>query len=257
MCDLVSVSEARESGAIVKLLEKIAAWKEMASLLLDPPSLFHHLHSLDWYRGALVGALPYTLNNMADLSVLEVGCATGDFCGLMSEMGACVFGVDRSHDMVRHAKRAHDSVRFEVADAQSLPFGDRAFDFVFAASLLNVVNDPSRVLREMVRVCRPDGVIALMVPSAEFSTTEAKRWVRAQGLPARENAAYMAWHRLAKKVSSEKLMNWINEAGLANVRLESHCLLGGLVRVVHVYPSGTNQPKTILKTVDMLAPIES
>ena len=221
----------------------------MVRLLLDPPSLFHHLHSLDWYRGALVGALPHVPKDLAGKSVLEVGCATGDFCGDMSALGARVFGVDISDNMVRRAKLSHKSVQFDVADAQSLPYGDRTFDVVFAASLLNVVNDPPRVLREMVRVCRPGGALALLVPAAEFRAAEAKRWVVTQGLTAKESAAYMAWHRLAKKVSADKLTHWINDAGLANARVESHRLLGGLVRVLQVYPGGSAQPESIPKTV--------
>jgi ubiquinone/menaquinone biosynthesis C-methylase UbiE len=232
----------------VKWLKNTAAWAEMVRLLLDPPALFHHLHSLDWYRGALVEALPHVPKNLAGKSILEIGCATGDFCGDMFALGGRVFGVDRSHDMVRRAKRAHVSIRFEVADAHSLPYGDHTFDVVFAASLLNVVNDPPRVLREMVRVCCPGGALALLVPAAEFNTAEAKRWVIAQGLTAKETAAYMAWHRLAKKVSAEKLTRWLNEAGLANALVESRCLLGGLVRVLHVYPSRSVQTETIPKT---------
>jgi hypothetical protein len=37
----------------VKWLRSALVWSQMARLLLDPPALFHHLHSLDWYRGAL------------------------------------------------------------------------------------------------------------------------------------------------------------------------------------------------------------
>lgn len=220
-------------------LESTAAWAEMVKLFLNPPSLFNHLHSLDWYRGALMGTLPQAPEDLAGKSVLEIGCATGDFCSDMAALGATVRGVDRSHDMVQRAMLAHGSVRFDVADALSLPCDDHQFDVVFAASLLNVVGNPSGVLREMARVCSPGGVLALLVPAAEFTTLAAKRWVLAQGLTAKEAVAYMAWHRLAKKVGTDQISQWIHAAGLARARVASQSLLGGLVRVVHVYPDAS------------------
>jgi ubiquinone/menaquinone biosynthesis C-methylase UbiE len=137
--------------------------------------------------------------------------------------------------MVTRARQTHPSVRFVVADALSLPFKAQKFGIVFSASLINLVSDPVTVLQEMARVCRTGGVLVLLVPAAEFSTAEAKQWVFQQGLAAREAAAYLAWHRLAKKVSAGQIMQWINEAKLAPARVQSHVLLGGLARVVQVY----------------------
>ena len=220
----------------MKWINNVSAWLELAKLFQDPPSLFHHLHGLAWYRGALMATLPRTQAGLDGQVVLEIGCATGDFSGAMVTLGATVHGIDRSNEMVRRAMLRHAAAQFEVADAHALPFGEDKFDIVFAASLLNVVSDPAQVLREMVRVCRPNGVLALLVPAAEFRTAEARRWVSEQRMVARDAAAYMTWHRLAKKVSADQLTQWLDDAGLAHARSDSQCLLGGMVRVIHVYP---------------------
>ena len=237
MCNLVLASKQQESESIVKLLKNLFALIQMLKLFVDPPALFHYLYSLDWYRETLFAALPNFQDGWKGKSVLEIGCATGDFCRDMSAMGAIVCGVDRSGDMVRNATLAYENIRFEVADAMSLPLSKQQFEVVFAASLLNVVKNPVEVLREMLRVCRLGGVLVLLVPAAEFSTTEAKRWLMMQKFSAKNAIAYMAWYRLAKKVKIAQFTQWISEAGGTNMRVESRCLLGGMVRVFHVYPS--------------------
>lgn len=222
---------------MVKWLNHLRARIQLARLLLDPPALFHHLHSLDWYRGALRDALPFAPEGLAGQSILEVGCATGGFCGDMAAMGAAVWGVDQSQAMVQRARQLHPAVRFDVASADALPFGDQHFDVVYAASLLNVVSHPAQSLREMARVCRPGGVLALSVPAAEFTHAHARRWAASQRLTPKDTAAYMAWHRLARKVDAAHMTQWLCEAGLAHAEVETKTLLGGLVRVVHVYPN--------------------
>jgi len=155
----------------------------------------------------------------------------------MAAMGAAVCGVDQSQAMLQHARQLHPSVRFEAAGADALPFGNQQFDVVYAASLLNVVSDPVLALREMARVCRPGGVLALSVPAAEFTHAHAKGWATSQRLSAKDTAAYMAWHRLARKVDAAQMNQWLVDAGLALADVEAKTLLGGLVRVAHVYPA--------------------
>jgi demethylmenaquinone methyltransferase/2-methoxy-6-polyprenyl-1,4-benzoquinol methylase len=61
---------------------------------------------------------------------------------------------------------AAERVTFVEADAQQLPFPDDQFQIVSVAFGLRNVADTNRALREMVRVCRPDGRVAVL----EFSS---------------------------------------------------------------------------------------
>jgi SAM-dependent methyltransferase len=56
------------------------------------------------------------------------------------------------------------NLRFQLAAAESLPSADEAFDLCFAHTLLEHVTEPGRALREMQRVVRKAGVIALRTP---------------------------------------------------------------------------------------------
>ncbi|MYM42111.1 class I SAM-dependent methyltransferase [Duganella qianjiadongensis] len=220
----------------MKYLSALKAWLHLLGLLTSPPALFRHLHGLYWYRSALMATLPRTAAHLAGVTALEIGCATGEFCGVMVTLGASVHGVDRSASMVQQASARHAEARFTVADASALPYPDAGFDIVLAASLLNVVADPVAVLREMARVCRHGGALALLVPARDFTTRQARQWIARQGMRAHDAAAYLLWHWLARKVSDAELNGWLQQAGLAGARVVSQQLMGGLATALHVYP---------------------
>jgi len=86
--------------------------------------------------------------------VLDVACGTGFLVAVAESRDAEAIGVDISPDMVRFACSRHPHLRFEVADAGALPFGDGTFDAGVAAFLLHHVPDPERVVGELARVAR-------------------------------------------------------------------------------------------------------
>jgi SAM-dependent methyltransferase len=98
-------------------------------------------------------------------SVLDVGSGTGALSVAAAAVPSVrVTGVEPSEAFVQYAREhAGPAVRFEVGDAQRLPFPDASFDRTLSLLVLNFVPDPSAALREMVRVTRPGGVVAAAV----------------------------------------------------------------------------------------------
>ena len=108
--------------------------------------------------------------------ILDVCTGTGDLALAYWKAAAGrvpVVGTDFTHEMLRLAneklqKRAPSGaapiVYFE-ADTQRLPFADDTFQIVAVAFGLRNVTDTERGLREMIRVCRPTGRVAIL----EFS----------------------------------------------------------------------------------------
>jgi len=95
--------------------------------------------------------------------VLELGCGAGDlWLANRDRLPPSVWGTlsDLSPGMVRSAgERLRDAGDFAllVADAQTLPFADGAFDAVIANHMLYHVPDRAGALREVRRVLRPGG----------------------------------------------------------------------------------------------------
>jgi SAM-dependent methyltransferase len=100
---------------------------------------------------------------------LDVGCGTARAVPLLRAAvgrSGTVVGVDVTPEMLHEAVRlgrAADGALLE-ADGARLPVRDGAFDAVFAAGLVNHLADPGDGLRELARVTRAGGRLALFHP---------------------------------------------------------------------------------------------
>jgi phosphatidylethanolamine/phosphatidyl-N-methylethanolamine N-methyltransferase len=99
--------------------------------------------------------------------VLEVGVGTGLSLDLYPA-GVKVIGIDVSAEMLEKARRrvakrklSHVEALLEM-DAEAMSFADASFDRIVAMYVLPVVPNPSRLLGELHRVCRPGGEIYLV-----------------------------------------------------------------------------------------------
>jgi SAM-dependent methyltransferase len=97
--------------------------------------------------------------------VLDVGCGPGALTTeLVGRLGAdSVSAVDPSETFVAAARDRHPGVDVRLASAEQLPFADEAFDGALAQLVVHFMADPRGGLSEMVRVTRPDGVVAACV----------------------------------------------------------------------------------------------
>ncbi|WP_037854816.1 class I SAM-dependent methyltransferase [Streptomyces sp. NRRL S-340] len=101
--------------------------------------------------------------------VLDAGCGTGRALPpLRAAVGGSgvVVGADLTLAMLEAALRAgrDRGGRLVLADVAALPFGSESFDAVFAAGLVAHLPHPAENLRELRRVVRPGGSLALFHP---------------------------------------------------------------------------------------------
>ena len=97
-----------------------------------------------------------------DATVLDLGCGPGWPAVPLSPHVARITAVDASNlavSLISDAIRARDIGNVDVrqGDAADLPFEDDTFDAVIASDLMDVVQSPSRVAREMFRVLKSGG----------------------------------------------------------------------------------------------------
>jgi SAM-dependent methyltransferase len=101
-------------------------------------------------------------------TVLDVGCGPGtitaDFATLVTPARVVALEVSEGALAVARkeiVRRGLTNVDFVIGDANALEFADDTFDVVHAHQVLQHVGDPVAALREMRRVTKPDGVIAI------------------------------------------------------------------------------------------------
>ncbi|MEV1021022.1 class I SAM-dependent methyltransferase [Streptomyces sp. NPDC050264] len=95
--------------------------------------------------------------------VLDVGTGTGAAAVSAYARGAKVAAVDAEPDMVARAVQAVPGADVRYARLPHLPFGDGEFDAVVGNFVLNHVGRPRAALRELRRVTRPGGLIAVTI----------------------------------------------------------------------------------------------
>jgi ubiquinone/menaquinone biosynthesis C-methylase UbiE len=101
-----------------------------------------------------------------DMIVLDVACGAGHVAEEIAPKVRQVVGLDLTSDLLRvGAERLHadglGNVLFQEGNAADLPFLDESFDLVVCRSALHHFRDPAIMLREMARVCRTGGRVAV------------------------------------------------------------------------------------------------
>ncbi|MGH8022052.1 MAG: class I SAM-dependent methyltransferase [Limisphaerales bacterium] len=99
--------------------------------------------------------------------LLDVGCGAGHVCSLFSRLGYSVAGVDISGEAIASARQREPAGDFkEATESGELPFPDNTYRLVTCLGVLEHILHPEITVREMRRVCRPDGRGVWVVPNA-------------------------------------------------------------------------------------------
>lgn len=101
----------------------------------------------------------------AGARLLDVGCGSGQLSLIAARTGAEVTGCDIATNWIEKARSRAAAeglrVRFEEGDAEALPYEDGQFDVVTSLIGAMFASRPDLVSAELVRVCRPGGLIAM------------------------------------------------------------------------------------------------
>jgi demethylmenaquinone methyltransferase/2-methoxy-6-polyprenyl-1,4-benzoquinol methylase len=195
------------------------------------------------WRGFLVSRLDVP----RDARVLDVATGTAAVAiEIAGRLGCRVVGVDQSDEMLAAGRervaRAGLTDRVELlrANAEQLPFPDASFDGLTFTYLLRYV-DPTPTMRELARVVRPGGTIAML----EFGLPQGiwrppwELYVRV-GLPLAGRVISPGWHEVGRFLGPsirrfhadfppEQLFDVWHRAGIKGLRARRLSVGGGLV----------------------------
>lgn len=138
------------------------------------------------------------------MRVLDVGCGPGSITRGLAERVAPgeVVGVDLSKETLESARRdaaarGLDNLRYEEGSVYALPFAEASFDVAYAHQVIQHLREREAALREMLRVVRPGGMLAIREVDWEtvaywprepwidrFVHVHLKTWYRNGGEPA-------------------------------------------------------------------------
>jgi len=154
--------------------------------------------------------------------LLDVGCGPGtitmDLAALLGPAGQ-VSALERTEDALDLARAEADrrgttNVDFAVGDVAALDLPDDSYDVVHAHQVLQHVDDPVLALREMRRVCRPGGLVA--VRESDYGgfvwhprVPQLDRWLEVYEAVARGNGA--------EPDAGRRLLSWARAAGFSDV----------------------------------------
>lgn len=124
--------------------------------------------------------------------VLDVGCGDGSYVRALWGWGVVASGVDPLPGSC-----------MSTGSADSLPYPDCTFDFVYSKSVLEHLEYPEDALQEMYRVTKPGGTCANIVPDWAWCF----RWF------------YAAWDHV-RPFCGQGLVEMMERAGFHNVKVE-------------------------------------
>lgn len=103
-------------------------------------------------------------NINTDCRVLDVGCGPGILSEILAKHAASVVGIDFSKNMIEQAKSRRSGAEFQVANAETLPFGDGEFDVAICCYTSHHFARPHVVYNEIRRVLKPGGRLVVLHP---------------------------------------------------------------------------------------------
>lgn len=193
--------------------EKIGRFDELVDF-------FERMQSLDAFHELLRKFVEFAKPQKKSL-VLDLGCGPGALARLLGAKASKVIGVDESERMIDRAKnlsKGAKNVKFQAGRAEKIPLADRSVDLVVSSNLLYLLSDPVQGLREMNRVLKPGGKLALLNPSTLMRRPEMATYLKKHGMNGFGAEAFLSWAAAAEAhqpYDEERLSKHLREATFA------------------------------------------
>ena len=148
----------RDSDKIKRRYNRIAPVYDKLEMIMEQGKMG------DW-RQKLWNQVNDLVKYKEDVRLLEAGIGTGKNIPYYPQ-GVEAYGIDFSKRMLVEARKRAENLEIDVQltemDIQNLDFADDYFDVIVTTCVFCSVPDPVEGLKELKRVCKPDGKILML-----------------------------------------------------------------------------------------------
>jgi ubiquinone/menaquinone biosynthesis C-methylase UbiE len=126
--------------------------------------LYQGCDSSAYFLNARLSIVYDMLSHCLGKRVLDCGCGPGIAVDYLAGRDCQFIGVDLSNAMIHECQEGYggtQSAHFSVARIENLPFSTSAFDIVLCLGVIEYSQDTNRVIQELSRVTRKDGIVIL------------------------------------------------------------------------------------------------
>lgn len=116
--------------------------------------------------------------------VVDIGCGVGDLLDevLQRRPDSALHGLDFSAKAIERIRARFESQDFMChVIHQDLPYASQEFDVVFCTDVLEHLERPKLIAAELVRICRPGGMVVIVVPDGDVDQFLGHYWFWNEG----------------------------------------------------------------------------
>lgn len=187
------------------------------------------LHLSDCLRTSTLRSAIQALGLPSGSRGLDAGCGAGSLTFLLAEaVGAAghVIGIDVKSEFLAYAQKTAEDrglakrVSFQLGDVSRLPFEEDSFDWAWSVDCVGFIPaSPVRLLKELARVVRPGGSVAVLLWSSQqllpgYPLLEARLNATSLGIAPFTEGKTPDQHHL-------RALNWFCKAGLKEPKAQT------------------------------------
>ncbi|NQT46241.1 MAG: class I SAM-dependent methyltransferase [Candidatus Omnitrophica bacterium] len=106
--------------------------------------------------------------------LLDIGCGKGEFLALAKESGWEACGVETSGGLADYSRKRYD-LKIENVPLEKVKYPDKHFDIITLNMVLEHIDEPNDLIKEVYRISKEDGAVIIEVPNTNSLLLKAIR----------------------------------------------------------------------------------